>query len=51
MTYGLGRGVEASDQPALRAIVREGEKQDVTVSALIEAIVKSPQFQMRRTKE
>ena len=51
MTYGLGRGVEASDQPALRAIVREGEKQDVTVSALLEAIVKSPQFQMRRTKE
>jgi hypothetical protein len=51
MTYGLGRGLEASDQPALRAIVREGEKQNVTVSALIEAIVSSPQFQMRRTKE
>ena len=51
MTYGLGRGVEAPDQPALRAIVREAEKQNITVSALIEAIVKSPQFQMRRTKE
>ncbi len=51
MTYALGRGLEPSDQPALRAIVREAEKQDVTVAALIEAIIKSPQFQMRRARE
>ncbi len=51
MTYALGRGLEPSDQPALRAIVREAGKQDVTVTALIDAIVRSPQFQMRRTKE
>jgi hypothetical protein len=51
MTYALGRGLEPSDQSSLRAIVREAEKQDVTVSALIDAIVRSPQFQMRRTKE
>jgi hypothetical protein len=51
MTYALGRGVEAPDRPSLRAIGREAEKQNSTVSAWIEAIVKSPQFQMRRTKE
>jgi hypothetical protein len=51
MTYAMGRGVEASDQPALREIVREAEKHGITVEALIEAIVKSPQFQMRRTKQ
>ncbi len=51
MTYALGRGLEASDRPALRAIVRESEKQNVTVAGLIEAIIKSPQFQMRRAKE
>jgi hypothetical protein len=51
MTYALGRGLEPSDRPALRAILREAEKQNVTVAALIDAIVKSPQFQMRRTKQ
>ena len=51
LTYALGRGVEASDRPGLRAIVREAEKKNVTVAAWIEAIVKSPQFQMRRTKD
>jgi Protein of unknown function (DUF1592)/Protein of unknown function (DUF1588)/Protein of unknown function (DUF1587)/Protein of unknown function (DUF1595)/Protein of unknown function (DUF1585) len=51
MTYSLGRGLEPSDQPALRAILREAQKQDVTVPALIDAIVDSPQFQMRRTKQ
>ncbi len=51
MTYALGRGLEPSDQPALRAILREAQKQDVTVPALINAIVDSPQFRMRRTNE
>jgi PAS domain-containing protein len=51
MTYALGRGVEASDRPGLRAVVREAEKKNVTVAAWIEAIVKSPQFQTRRTKD
>ena len=51
MTYALGRGLEPSDQPALRAILREAQKQDVTVPALINAIVDSPQFQMRKATE
>jgi hypothetical protein len=51
MTYSLGRGLEPTDMPALRAVVRDAEKQNVTVSALIDAIVDSPQFQMRRTRQ
>ena len=51
ITYALGRGLEPSDQPALRAVLRQAEKQNVTVAALIGAIVESPQFQMRRTKQ
>jgi hypothetical protein len=51
MTYALGRGIEASDRPALRGILREAGKQEVTVPSLIDAIVNSPQFQMRRTRQ
>ena len=51
MTYALGRGVESYDMPAMRAIIRDAEKQNTTIPALIESIVKSPQFQMRRTPE
>jgi hypothetical protein len=51
MTYALGRGLEAYDRPAVRSIVREAGKQNDTISALIDAIVRSPQFQMRRTRE
>lgn len=51
MTYALGRGIESYDQPALRAIVREAAKHNSSIPAIIDAIVKSPQFQMRRTRE
>jgi hypothetical protein len=49
MTYALGRGIERYDKPALRTIIREAAKQNSTIPAFIGAIVKSPQFQMRRT--
>jgi hypothetical protein len=48
LTYGLGRGVEAYDQPAVRAIVREAATSDYRFSALITGVVRSPPFQMRR---
>ncbi len=51
MTYALGRGIEASDYPAMRQIIRDAGKQEITVPALIDAIVKSAQFQMRRTRQ
>ena len=50
MTYALGRGLESYDLPAVRAIMRDAEKQNDTIPALIDAIVRSPQFQMRRNR-
>jgi hypothetical protein len=35
----------------MRAIMREAAKQNTTIPALIDAIVKSPEFQMRRTRD
>ncbi len=49
LTYALGRGLEYYDNPPLRAIVRDAERDNITIPALIQSIVKSPQFQMRRT--
>lgn len=51
MTYALGRGVESYDEPALRSVMREAAKQNMTIPALIDAIVKSPEFQMRKAKQ
>jgi mono/diheme cytochrome c family protein len=51
MIYALGRGLESYDQPGLRRIVREASRRNSTIAALIHEIVKSPQFQMRRTRE
>ena len=51
MTYALGRGIEYYDRPSMRAIIRDAEKQNTTIPALIESIVKSPEFQMRRNRE
>jgi hypothetical protein len=48
LTYGLGRGVEPYDQPAVRAIVRDAAASDYRFSALITGVVQSPPFQMRR---
>jgi hypothetical protein len=51
MTYALGRGIESYDKPAIRSIVREAAEHNSTIPALIDAIVKSPEFQMRKTRE
>jgi hypothetical protein len=48
MTYALGRGVEAYDQPAVRKIVRDAAASDYRFGALILGLVQSPPFQMRR---
>ncbi len=44
LTYALGRGVEYADMPTVRAIVREADRQDDRLSAIIVAIVKSEPF-------
>jgi hypothetical protein len=51
MTYGLGRGLEFYDAPTIRGIVRDAEKDNYRISTLIEGIVKSVPFQMRRSLE
>ena len=50
LTYALGRGVEYSDRPAIRKIVREAAP-DYRWSSLILSLVQSTPFQMRRSRE
>jgi hypothetical protein len=47
MTYALGRGVEYSDMPVIRTIVREAEQRDNRFTAIVMGIVRSAPFQMR----
>ena len=47
MTYALGRRIEATDMPTVRAIVREAAEQDYRISAFITAVIATPAFQMR----
>ena len=48
MTYALGRGVSAADMPTVRAIVRDGRQQDYRFASVVDGIVSSPAFLMRR---
>lgn len=50
LTFGLGRGVDYRDAPAVRAIVREAAREDYRLSSLVMAVVKSAPFRMRRTE-
>jgi hypothetical protein len=47
MTYGVGRGMEYTDMPTIRAITRDVAKDDNRFSAIVLGVVRSPQFQMR----
>jgi hypothetical protein len=47
LTYALGRGVEAYDEPVVRKIAREAKANDQRWSSIILGIVKSVPFQMR----
>ena len=49
LTFALGRGVEPSDGPAIRTIVRRAQTDDYRFSTLILGLVNSPPFQLRRT--
>jgi mono/diheme cytochrome c family protein len=46
MTYALGRRIEYTDMPAIRAIVRDAAKKDHKLSAFVLAVVNSPAFKM-----
>ena len=47
MTYALGRGLEYTDQPTVRAIARDAGKADNRFSSIVLGVVRSSQFQMR----
>jgi hypothetical protein len=50
LTYGLGRGVEWYDEPAVRSIVRNTRAQDYRLSSLVLGVVQSAPFQMRKAQ-
>jgi hypothetical protein len=47
LTYALGRGLEASDTPAVRKIKRDAATDNYRFASLVQAIVTSTPFQMR----
>jgi uncharacterized protein DUF1585/uncharacterized protein DUF1588 len=47
MTYGLGRGLEYTDMPAVRAIARDAAADGNRFSAIVLGVIRSAQFQMR----
>jgi mono/diheme cytochrome c family protein len=50
LTYGLGRGLDYYDAPAIRRIVRESRANDFRISSIILGVVKSRPFQMRTSR-
>jgi hypothetical protein len=48
LTYALGRGVDYSDAPAIRQLVRDISRNDHRWSSLVLGVVQSAPFQMRR---
>jgi hypothetical protein len=51
MTYALGRGLEPSDMPIVRKIVKKAALDDYRFATIISGIVESPLFQMRTRLE
>ncbi|HEY3517921.1 MAG TPA: DUF1592 domain-containing protein [Gammaproteobacteria bacterium] len=47
MTYGLGRGLEHTDMPTVRHIVRDAAENDYRFSDIVWGIVNSTQFRMK----
>jgi mono/diheme cytochrome c family protein len=51
LTYALGRGLGPEDMPAVRAIVRQARSNDYRFVSLIEGVVNSAPFRMRKSEE
>jgi cytochrome c551/c552 len=47
LTYAVGRGLDYTDMPTVRAIARDAAKDDNRFSSIVLGVVRSPQFQMR----
>ena len=50
LAYALGRGLEHTDRPAVRRILREAAADDYRWSSIVQGIVKSTPFQWRRSR-
>lgn len=50
LTFALGRGVESSDAPAVRKIVRQSRRHDYRLSQLVVGIANSVPFRMREAQ-
>jgi mono/diheme cytochrome c family protein len=48
LTYALGRGLERADKPVVRSISRSVAREEYRFSSLVQGIVESLPFQMRR---
>src|SRR6185295_6089391 len=51
LTYALGRGLEPSDMPVVRRIVKKAAQNDYRLSSIVMGIVESAPFQMRTKLE
>ena len=51
LTYALGRGVEYSDMPVVRQIMRESQPSGYRWSSLLVGVVRSMPFQMRMSTD
>ena len=48
LTFALGRGIESSDTPAVRKIIRDAQVNDFRFSSVILGVVQSVPFTMRK---
>jgi len=48
MTYALGRGLDYYDMPAIRKIVADAKARGFLFSDLVNGVVNSPEFQMKK---
>jgi hypothetical protein len=51
LTYALGRGLEPSDMPVVRRIVKKAAQNEYRFASIVLGIVESPSFQMRTRLE
>jgi hypothetical protein len=51
LIYALGRGLEPSDMPVVRRIVRKASQNDYQLSSIVMGIIESAPFQMRTKLE
>ena len=51
LTYALGRGLEAYDQPVIRAIARQAKIDNYRIHSIIEAVVTSTPFNFKKAPE